>query len=106
VDILAVINDGAGAYRDAIPADCWREPHMSPAGLEKESAAGVAFWVCEERGEPVTVMGLQDVADVTLIRRAYTRTSHQGKGLGSALLTHLRAQTARPILIGTWKAAS
>jgi GNAT superfamily N-acetyltransferase len=104
--LLAVINDAATAYQGEIPADCWKEPYMPAAELEEELAAGVVFWACEENGSLVAVMGLQDVADVTLIRRAYTRTSHQGKGLGSALLTHLRAQTARPILIGTWKAAS
>ena len=105
-DLLAIINDGASAYRGIIPADCCKEPYMPAAELEEEIAAGVVFWVCEEGGEPVAVMGLQDGADVTLIRHAYTRTSHQGRGLGSALLTHLRAQTTRPILIGTWKAAT
>jgi GNAT superfamily N-acetyltransferase len=104
--ILAIINDGASAYRGVIPADRWKFPYMPAAELAEEIAAGVVFWVGEEGGELIAVMGLQDVADVTLIRHAYTRTSHQGRGLGSALLTHLRAQTSRPILIGTWKAAT
>ena len=26
--ILAVINDGARAYRGVIPDDCWHEPYM------------------------------------------------------------------------------
>lgn len=104
--VLDIVNDGASAYRGKIPADCWREPYMPATELDEEVAAGVVFWGCEEGGELVAVMGLQDVADVTLIRHAYTRTAHQGRGLGSALLQHLRTQTTRPILIGTWKAAT
>lgn len=104
--LLEVINDGAAAYRGKIPADCWKEPYMPAAELEEELAAGVVFWAWEEGGQVLAVMGLQDVKDVTLIRHAYTMTDHQGRGLGSALLEHLRARTARPVLIGTWKAAS
>ena len=51
-------------------------------------------------------MGLQLVSDVALIRHAYTRTASQGKGIGSALLAHVQRQTDRPILVGTWKAAT
>jgi GNAT superfamily N-acetyltransferase len=51
-------------------------------------------------------MGLQQVGDVSLIRHAYTRTARQGRGLGRALLAHLRARTDRPMLIGTWAAAT
>jgi len=104
--LCAVINDGAEAYRGKIPADCWNEPYMPAAELEGELAAGVVFWAYVQDQEIVAVMGLQDVADVTLVRHAYTRTAHQHRGLGSALLDHLRAQTPRPILIGTWKAAT
>ena len=104
--LFAVINDGAEAYRGKIPAACWNEPYMPAAELEGELAAGVVFWAYVQDQEIVAVMGLQDVADVTLVRHAYTRTAHQHRGLGSALLDHLRAQTPRPILIGTWKAAT
>ena len=104
--ILAVINDGAEAYRGKIPADRWNVPYMPAAELQEELAAGVVFWAYVQDQEIVAVMGLQDVADVTLVRHAYTRTAHQHRGLGSALLDHLRAQTPRPILIGTWKAAT
>jgi N-acetylglutamate synthase-like GNAT family acetyltransferase len=52
------------------------------------------------------VMGLQHVADVTLIRHAYTGTAYQHRGLGSGLLEHLRAETQRPLLVGTWRAAA
>ncbi|MBI2073929.1 MAG: GNAT family N-acetyltransferase [Gemmatimonadetes bacterium] len=104
--VLAVINDGARAYKGKIPADCWKEPYMPAAELQEELAAGVVFSACTQGQEIVAVMGLQDVADVTLIRHAYTRTTHQHHGYGSALLEQLRAQTQRPILIGTWKAAT
>ena len=51
-------------------------------------------------------MGLQQVRDVSLIRHAYTRTAEQGSGIGSALLEHLKRQSDRRILVGTWKAAT
>ena len=105
--MLEVINDGASAYRGVIPADRWHEPYMSSEELGREIAAGVVFsGSFDEDGALLAVMGLQDVKDVALIRHAYTRTSAQGRGLGSALLRYLLAQTVRPILIGTWKAAT
>jgi N-acetylglutamate synthase-like GNAT family acetyltransferase len=62
----------------------------------------VKFWGVEDQGELVAVMGIQDVLDVTLIRHAYVRTSHQRMGLGSTMLSHLRSLSGRSILIGTW----
>jgi GNAT superfamily N-acetyltransferase len=47
-------------------------------------------------------MGIQPVQDVTLIRHAYVRTSSQKRGVGGHLLSHLRALTSSPVLIGTW----
>lgn len=104
--IFTVINDGAEAYRGVIPADCWHEPYMTMADLQRELDAGVRFWCADENGRIEAVMGIQDVLDVALIRHAYTRTSSQGKGVGGALLAHLRTTTDRRILIGTWTAAS
>src|SRR5207244_12480282 len=52
------------------------------------------------------VMGLQHVADVALIRHSHTRTTSQGAGIGRALLADLAAQADRPLLVGTWKAAT
>jgi N-acetylglutamate synthase-like GNAT family acetyltransferase len=105
-DVLGVINDGAVAYKGEIPADCWKDPYMPATELADELAAGVVFWGCEEQGVLSAVMGLQDVQDVTLIRHAYTRTTRQHQGLGSQLLAHLTGLTDRPVLIGTWKAAT
>ena len=105
--IYEVINDGASAYFGVIPSDRWHEPYMPRQELQRELAAGVVFSGAFDEAERLLgVMGLQDVKDVALIRHAYTRTSAQGRGIGSALLQHLVAQTNRPILIGTWTAAA
>ena len=101
-----VINDGAQAYRGIIAPDCWHEPYMSRAELLSELASGVGFAGYEDAGALAAVMGLQDVQDVALIRHAYTRTSMQRRGIGAALLSHVRGRTARPVLLGTWSAAS
>ncbi|MGE0747819.1 MAG: GNAT family N-acetyltransferase [Rhodospirillales bacterium] len=103
--ILAVINDGASAYRGVIPADRWKEPYMPADELRHEIAAGVAFSGFDEAGGLVGVMGVQPVQDVVLIRHAYVRTARRNAGIGSELLRHLLARTERPVLIGTWAAA-
>ena len=104
--IWEIVNDGAQAYKGIIPADRWHEPYMPRDDLRHEIQSGVQFWGCEDGGELVGVMGIQDVQDVTLIRHAYVRTAKQGQGIGGKLLAALRAQTNRPILIGTWAAAT
>jgi GNAT superfamily N-acetyltransferase len=103
--ILAIINAAAEAYRDAIPPDRWHEPYMPADELESEIAAGVEFWGYEADGALIGVMGLQPVQDVDLIRHAYVLPGQQGRGIGSALLTHLRGNSQRPMLVGTWDAA-
>jgi GNAT superfamily N-acetyltransferase len=104
--ILEVIDDAAVAYRGAIPADCWHEPYMSEADLRREIAAGVEFVGWEDHRELLGVMGLQHVRDVTLIRHAYTRTAHQGRGIGGELLAHLQGRARGRLLVGTWAAAA
>jgi N-acetylglutamate synthase-like GNAT family acetyltransferase len=104
--IGAVINDAALAYRGAIPADRWHDPYMPCEELTSEMRAGVKFFCLRQNGRVVGVMGLQHVADVALIRHAYTLTSQQHSGVGTLLLDHLRRQTGRPLLVGTWKAAT
>ena len=88
--IVEIVNDAAQAYRGAIPADCWKEPYMPAQELRHELASGVVFWGYEENGELVGVMGIQDVADVTLIRHAYVRTAHRRRGIGAAPGTRRR----------------
>lgn len=105
--ILEVINEAAEVYRGVIANDRWREPYMPRAELLDELAAGVRFWVVERSsGVVVAVMGLQHVHDVALIRHAYTRPRDQRTGLGSALLEHVRGQSDRRMLVGTWRAAT
>jgi N-acetylglutamate synthase-like GNAT family acetyltransferase len=104
--IGAVINDAALAYRGVIPADRWHEPYMPHDELVSEMRSGVKFFCLRRDGRVAGVMGLQSVADVALIRHAYTLSSQQHSGVGSLLLDHVRRQTDRPLLVGTWKAAS
>jgi len=104
--IYEIVNDAAQAYKGIIPADRWKEPYMPKEELRHEIEEGVVFWGCEEEGELIGVMGIQHVQDVTLIRHAYVRTSRQNQGVGGKLLAHLRKQTSRPILIGTWSDAT
>jgi len=103
--IDGIINDAAEAYRGVIPTDCWHEPYMLRSDLVAEIAAGVAFSGWEEADTLLGVMGLQKVGDVTLIRHAYVRPAHQGRGIGRALLTTLAGRATGPLLVGTWAAA-
>ena len=103
--ILAIVNEAAEAYRGVIPADCWHDPYMTRSSLATEIAAGVNFWGWNEDGSLVGIMGLQSVRDATLIRHAYVRPSHQGRGIGGALLSSLAKQAAGALLVGTWAAA-
>jgi len=100
--VRAIVNEAAEAYRGVIPADRWKEPYMSRNELQREIDEGVVFWGYEERGELVGVMGIQDVREVTLIRHAYVRTAKRNQGIGGRLLSFLREQATRPILVGTW----
>jgi N-acetylglutamate synthase-like GNAT family acetyltransferase len=95
------------AYRAVIAANQWKYPYMSEVELRREMRAGIEFFgAFDDDHRLVGVMGLQEVGDVALIRHAYTRTTRQRGGIGSALLAHLRSLTDRPILIGTWRAAT
>jgi len=103
--ILAIVNSAAEAYRGVIPPDRWHEPYMPLAALNRDIAAGVAFWGFETDGRLVGVMGIQPVHDVDLIRHAYVLPAQQRHGVGAALIEHLRRQSARRMLVGTWAAA-
>ena len=100
--IYEIINDAAQAYKGIISADRWKEPYMPENELRHEMNEGVVFWGYEEDGQLVGVMGIQNVQDVTLIRHAYVRTTKRNQGIGGKLLSFLRKQTTRPLLIGTW----
>ena len=100
--IWEIINDGARAYKGVIPEDRWKEPYMSKSELQHEINDGVEFWGFAETGVLAGVMGIQPVADVTLIRHAYVRSDRQKLGIGGRLLSHLLGLAKRPVLIGTW----
>ena len=104
--IFAIINDAARVYRGVIPADRWHEPYMPREELEHEISHGVAFWVAEENGQVVGVMGLQDKGAVSLVRHAYVASSTQRSGVGTQLLRHVQKLVEKPILIGTWADAA
>ena len=104
--LAEVINDAARVYKGMIPDDCWNEPYMPAEELHKEIEDGIVFWGFEKDGQLLGVMGIQDKNDVTLIRHAYVRIQTQKMGIGTQLLLHLEAMTDKPILIGTWAAAS
>ncbi len=104
-EILAIINDGAQAYKGIIPADRWTDPYMSREKLQHEIDDGVVFWGYGDSGALAGVMGIQDVQDVTLIRHAYVRTNSQKRGIGGRLLSHLLGLSNGPVLIGTWATA-
>jgi N-acetylglutamate synthase-like GNAT family acetyltransferase len=104
--MVAIINDAALAYRGVIPADRWHEPYMPADALTREIADGVVFWVAEQDGRLTGVMGIQDQGDVALVRHAYVAPTTQRSGIGTRLLRHVEGLVDKPILIGTWAAAS
>jgi len=104
--ILAIVNDAALAYRGVIPDDRWHDPYMRIDELTKEIAAGVVFWVAEDEGRVVGVMGIQDKGDLALVRHAYIATTLQRKGIGTRLLRYVEGLANKPLLIGTWADAS
>ena len=104
--IFAVINDAAQAYRGVIPPDRWHEPYMPRDELVGEIADGVIFWVAEDEGRLLGVMGIQDKGAVALVRHAYVAPTTQRQGVGTRLLRHVQSLTDKPILIGTWADAS
>ena len=104
--ILNVINDAAAKYKSVIPDNCWHEPYMSDRELLNEFKDGVRMFGYVHNNQLIGVIGYQEIKDVVLIRHAYTLTTNQGKGTGSALLEFLlnKNQNSR-LLIGTWKSA-
>jgi N-acetylglutamate synthase-like GNAT family acetyltransferase len=104
--IAAIINEAAQAYRGVIPVDRWHEPYMPTDELEKEISGGVVFWVAEQEGRLLGVMGIQDKGDVALVRHAYVAPTIQRSGVGTRLLRHVEGLADKPILIGTWASAS
>ena len=105
--ILHVINDASLKYKGVIPDNCWHEPYMSEQELIDEFNNQVRMFGYNHNNKLTGVIGIQTVKDVILIRHAYTLTSCQGKGTGSALLEYLlkKNQNCR-LLVGTWRKAT
>ena len=105
--ILYVINDAAIKYKGVIPDNCWHEPYMSEQELIDEFSDGVRMYGYHHNNKLIGVIGIQEVKDVILIRHAYTLSSYQGKGVGSALLEYLLKKNKNSrLLVGTWKNAT
>lgn len=105
-EIFEIINDAASAYKGVIPQDQWHEPYMTKEELKGQIDDGVRFSCYVYDDEIIGVMGIQDKADVELIRHAYVRTNRRNKGVGTLLLQELIKGSTKPVLIGTWKAAN
>ena len=105
--VLNIINDASLKYKGVIPNDCWKEPYMSEQELIDEFIDGVRMYGYHQNNTLIGVIGVQEVKDVILIRHAYTLSSYQNIGAGSALLEYLlkKNQDSR-LLVGTWKNAT
>jgi N-acetylglutamate synthase-like GNAT family acetyltransferase len=104
--IYKIINDAAIAYKGVIPEDRWHDPYMSRTELQEQIQNGVEFSCYCENEKVLGVMGIQDKINVFLIRHAYVLTTSRNRGIGTKLLMELTRNAAKPILIGTWKAAT
>ena len=104
--ILNIINDASLKYKGVIPNNCWHEPYMSEDELIDEISDGVHMFGYHYNKKLISVIGIQEVKDATLIRHAYTLTSYQGKGIGSTLLEYLLKKNQKSrLLVGTWRKA-
>ena len=105
--ILNIINDASLRYKGIIPDSCWHEPYMSEQQLIEEFSDGVRMYGYHHNNKLIGVIGIQEVKNVILIRHAYTLTSHQGEGTGSALLEYLLKKNKNSrLLVGTWRNAA
>ena len=105
--ILDVINNASLRYKGVIPDNCWREPYMSEQELIDEFSNKVRMFGYHHNNKLTGVIGIQKVKDVILIRHAYTLTTYQGKGMGSALLEYLLKKNQNShLLVGTWRNAT
>ena len=104
--ILNIINDASLKYKGVIPNNCWHEPYMSEDELIDEISDGVHMFGYHDNNKLISVIGIQEVKDATLIRHAYTLTSYQGRGIGSVLLKYLLKKNQKSrLLVGTWRKA-
>lgn len=101
---LDVINAAATAYRGVVPEPFDREPYMRRPELV-EALNEMQFYGAVG-GRLVGVVGLQERADVSLVRHLYVRPGAQREGVGTALLeAALERAGSTTVLVGTWEAA-
>ena len=104
--ILHIINDASLRYKGIVPDNCWQEPYMSEKELVDEFGDGIRMFGYLYNNKLIGVIGFQEIKDVVLIRHAYTLTTYQGKGTGSALLEYLLNKNRNSrLLVGTWRNA-
>ena len=106
-EIINIINNASLKYKGIIPNDCWKEPYMSEQELLNEFSDRVRMYGYHQNNKLIGVIGVQKVKDVILIRHAYTLSTYQNRGAGSALIEYLlkKNQDSR-LLVGTWKDAT
>ena len=106
-EILNIINNASLKYKGIIPNNCWKEPYMSEQELINEFSDGVRMYGYHQNDKLIGVIGVQEVKDVILIRHAYTLSSYQNRGAGSALIEYLlKKNQGSRLLVGTWKDAT
>lgn len=83
--------------REALPADLeaigalLRDSGLDPAGV---LAAGSRYWVAEEAGTLLGVVGLEYGPRAVLLRSAAVRSAMRGRGVGAQLFGHAYAAAA------------
>lgn len=102
--IFEVINTAAERYAGAIPEESDTDPYMPMAELSAEMAE-MEFYGAGH--DPLAgVIGLQERADVSLVRHLYVRPDAQRQGIGTALLeAGIERAESGTVLVGTWAAA-
>lgn len=105
-EIYPVIDNASKRYKGVIPEDQYREPYMPMDELTSEMKR-MRFYGHRKDLRLLGVMAKERIKDVTLIRHAYVDMEHQGKGIGSNLLTFIeKTVDTEWLLIGTWNAAT
>ena len=97
--ICAIINDAAQAYEGRVAQHFLSDPYMSLTELEEETNT-VTFYGHEEQGALEGIMGIEVVRDVTLLRHAYVRSTHQRRGIGTTPETHHLGDIHEPAASG------
>jgi ribosomal protein S18 acetylase RimI-like enzyme len=88
----------------AIEAELIRFPELPPAHetLAALQACGEEIWLCEEGGELLGAVGLENGDEEVLIARLFVAPSAFRRGVGTALVRHALTQAGeRRVRVGT-----